>query len=110
MGLGKRLGEFDDRTAIYRTNDPEQRVHWGRLVVTFLAASVTFSVLMAVGRATIGVRRAWCLCRDDPRIPRVLRRLAPSPKRAPDRLAHGVARRMTDCRPAAVYMRVTRRC
>lgn len=54
MGLGKRLGEFDDRTAIYRTNDPEQRVHWGSLVVTFLAASVTFSVLMAVGRATIG--------------------------------------------------------
>ena len=49
--LSDKLGRFDDRSAIYRTDDPEQRVSWARLVESSLAASLVGGALVAAGRA-----------------------------------------------------------
>ena len=49
--LSDKLGRFDDRSVIYRTDDPEQRVSWARLVGSSLAASLVGGALVAAGRA-----------------------------------------------------------
>ena len=49
--LGDRLGRWDDRSVIYRADDPEHRVAWGRLGRTYLATAALVAVLIAVGRA-----------------------------------------------------------
>jgi uncharacterized membrane protein YfcA len=44
--LGERMGKFDDK-AIYRANDPEQKIHWGRAALAYGLGSV-FAGLLGV--------------------------------------------------------------
>ena len=50
-GIGERLGRWDDRTVVYRADDPEQRIHWRRLGWACLLGSAVFALLFAIGRA-----------------------------------------------------------
>lgn len=49
--LSDRLGKLDDRNVIYRTNDPEQRVHWQRAGAAYIGGTALFVVLSAVLRS-----------------------------------------------------------
>ena len=54
MGLGERLGKFDDENS-YRADDPEQREPWGRAAwVSFVAVAITAPVLLAGLGALLG--------------------------------------------------------
>jgi hypothetical protein len=41
--LGERFGKFDDNTAVYRSDDPEQKVHWVRAAVGYVLGSAVFA-------------------------------------------------------------------
>jgi hypothetical protein len=58
VGLGDKFGSWDDQ-AIYRANDPEQRVHWGRLLLVKALIAIVFCLGLAIGRATLG--EGWFL-------------------------------------------------
>lgn len=48
--LLERLAEWDDRSVIYRADDPEQKVHWDRLVLAKVAGSlIVFGLLGCLG-------------------------------------------------------------
>lgn len=53
-GLGDRFGKWDDRSVIYRADDPEQKVKWGRWAVADVIGSVIAVVLIAVCSALFG--------------------------------------------------------
>lgn len=48
--LGEMLGRLDDRSVIYRTDDPEQRVSWKRALV---APAMIAAILVAARAAGI---------------------------------------------------------
>lgn len=48
VGLGEKFGRWDDRSVIYRADDPEQRVAWGRLGLSVLATSAVVGLMIAV--------------------------------------------------------------
>jgi Flp pilus assembly protein TadB len=52
--LRDRVGQFDDDSVIYRADDPQQKVHWRRLVVAYVIGSCLAGLLMAVGARVIG--------------------------------------------------------
>ncbi|HSH60220.1 MAG TPA: hypothetical protein VK988_11380 [Acidimicrobiales bacterium] len=48
--LGRLLdhfGKWDDNSVIYRADDPEQKVHWLRLALTWVVARVVAALLIA---------------------------------------------------------------
>lgn len=49
--LGDKLGRLDDKSVIYRANDPEQKVAWGRAALAWIGGSVLVGGLTAVGNA-----------------------------------------------------------
>jgi uncharacterized membrane protein YfcA len=51
--LSDRLGKLDDRSVIYRTDDPEQRVHWRRAGGAYVGGTALFVVLSAVLRSFV---------------------------------------------------------
>ncbi len=48
--LGDKLGRFDDRSMVYRADDPKQRLSWVRLVGSYLTASIVVGALVVAGR------------------------------------------------------------
>lgn len=54
MGIGERAGRFDDESVIYRADDPEQKVAWKRLGVSYLAGTILATALIAGATAVAG--------------------------------------------------------
>ncbi len=54
MGLGDRHGRFDDESVIYRTDDPEQKVHWRRLAFSYVVGSLLAIAVIAGAGAVVG--------------------------------------------------------
>ena len=49
--FGERVGRLDDESVIYRADDPEQRVHWGRAFTTYVVGGLVVGGLLTAGRA-----------------------------------------------------------
>ena len=45
--LGDRLGKLDDKSVIYRADDPAQRIEWRRFGVAYLLGTVLAGLLIA---------------------------------------------------------------
>ena len=45
--LGDRLGKLDDKSVIYRADDPAQKVEWRRLGVAYVLGTVLAGLLIA---------------------------------------------------------------
>ncbi|MEQ9324174.1 MAG: hypothetical protein RIF41_33740 [Polyangiaceae bacterium] len=50
--IGEKLGRLDDKYVIYASNDPDRKVAWSRAAFAWIAGSVLFGSLNALGRAT----------------------------------------------------------
>lgn len=53
MGIGERVGRFDDESVIYRADDPEQKVAWKRLGGSFLVGTILATALIAGATAVV---------------------------------------------------------
>ena len=47
VGLDDHLGKFDDKSVIYRADDPAQKVEWRRFGVAYVLGTVVAAVLIA---------------------------------------------------------------
>lgn len=54
MGLGDRLGKFDDESVIYRADDPTQRIEWRRFGVAYVLGTVLAGLLIAGADRLLG--------------------------------------------------------
>ena len=52
--LGDGLGKFDDDSAIYRADDPRQKVHWPRTAVAYVVGSALAALLIAAADLLFG--------------------------------------------------------
>jgi hypothetical protein len=50
----ERIGQFDDRSVIYRADDPKQEVRWGSLAVAVGAGIVVCTIGVAVLSLAVG--------------------------------------------------------
>jgi hypothetical protein len=54
MRFRDRLGRLDDELVIYSAHDPQQRIHWRRLIASYLVGSIAAGVLLALAGRVIG--------------------------------------------------------
>ena len=54
MGLGDRLGRFDDESVIYSADDATQKIEWRRLGVAYVVGTVLAGLLIAGADRLLG--------------------------------------------------------
>jgi hypothetical protein len=54
MRIGERAGRFDDESVIYWADDPEQKVAWQRLGVSYLVGTILATALIGGAGAVVG--------------------------------------------------------
>jgi hypothetical protein len=52
--LSDRLGELDDKSVIYRADDPEQKIHWSRLGVALAIGKIVSMLLLGGAGLLVG--------------------------------------------------------